>query len=149
MSKIIDFEQQMPVRLTRVVDADSASRYLCGFGRSKVCSYAKHTWIEISSLCLRMAHRSWNMIRNMGASSADVPYRRPSGWCDGIMEAITLGAIGRTIRCIRNDWQQGRRPAGQELCLHKLPQLQQAADTDKSIGKKASGLYRGSGASCR
>lgn len=72
-----------------------------------------------------------------------------SGWCDGIMEAITLGTIGRTIRCIGNNGSRVAIPAGQELCLHKLPQLQQAADTDKSIGKKASGLYRGSGASSR
>ena len=44
-----------------------------------------------------------------------------SGWCDGIMEAITLGTIGRTIRCIGNNGSRVADPLGRSFVYINCP----------------------------
>ena len=75
MSKIIYFEQHRPVLLTRVTDADLfLDAYVDSDGQKYIAMPSAHGLSFIP--LFEDDAQSWNMIRNMGASSADVPYRR-------------------------------------------------------------------------
>ena len=75
MSKIIYFEQHRPVLLTRVTDADLFLDACVDSDGQKYIAMPSAHGLSFIPLFEDDA-QSWNMIRNMGASSADMPYHR-------------------------------------------------------------------------